>query len=351
MDLLKKNTLDHIWDVLCAVSVVGIWPRFIEPRLLFTTRKTVFIPNLPPGFEDLKVLHFSDLHVNKFLSTSFLARLKKKILNLSPDLILFSGDLLTYSLFCKEAMLTSFFKEIQPPLGIFAVLGNHDYSQYVSLDKHGQSVISPPPTHPVLQGLSRLFGRSSLKKQRLSTPIPFHFELLAFYERNNIKVLHNETTQIGRRGSLLNITGLGDIMAGHLQPHDAFKKWDVRYPGIVFAHSPDCFTHIRNYPGDLFLFGHTHGGGIFLPFCWKRITPLRDKSLRSGLHIKEGKTLFINRGLNATFPFRLFTPPQLACFTLKRGGLEHQSALVEKRLTESLQSIGLATSRVSSNEP
>lgn len=351
MDNSKKNILDWLWDILCVTSVVGIWPRFIEPNLLFTSRHTVFIPNLPPGLEGLTIVHLSDLHTNKFLSERFLGRIKKKILSLSPDLILFSGDLLTYAVLVKEDLLAKFFQDLHPPLGLFACLGNHDYQSYVSLDKNGNPVISPPPAHPVLQGLSRLFGSNSSKKEPSTSAMPLHKKLMAFYEKNGIQVLHNETIQIGRQGNILNLTGLGDIMAGNLRPHDAFKKWDIRYPGIVFAHSPDCYSHIRSYPGDLFLFGHTHGGGIFLPFCWQRITPLKDLSLRSGLHIRDGRTLFISRGLSATFPFRLFTPPQIGFFTLRRGGAMRHPALASELLTESMQNIGLATSRVSSNDP
>lgn len=351
MDHSKKNILDWFWDFLCLASVVGIWPRFIEPNLLFVSRHVISIPHLPPAFDGLKVLQLSDIHANKFLSPRFLNRIKKRIVSLSPDLILISGDLLTYSILLKEDLLSSFFRDLHPPLGIFACLGNHDYASYASFNKTGEPVVSEAPIHPVLQGLMRLFGKNSVKKERGAAPLPLHKSLVEFYEKNNIQLLHNDTIHLGRRGSFLNLTGLGDIMAGHLRPHDAFKQWDIRYPGIVFAHSPDCYAHLRNYPGDFYLFGHTHGGGIFLPLCWKRITPLRDKSLRSGLHMRDGRTLFISRGLSATFPFRLFTPPQIGFFTLRLGGPKRSSIYAEEQVRESLQAVGLAASRVASHEP
>lgn len=351
MDHSKKNALDWLWDILCVVSIVGIWPRFIEPNLLFVSRHSISIPNLAPALDGLKVLQLSDLHSNKFLSPRFLGRVKRKIESLSPDLILFSGDLLTYSTLFKEDLIASFFRDIHPPLGIFACLGNHDYDTYASLNKSGEPVVSEAPSHPVLQGLSRLFGNNSIKKERAIAPLPLHKDLLNFYEKNNVQVLHNETVQVGRRGALLNLTGLGDIMARHLRPHDAFKNWDIRYPGIVFAHSPDCYAHLRSYPGELFLFGHTHGGGIFLPFCWKRITPLRDTSLRCGLHHRDGRTLFVSRGLSATFPFRLFTPPQIGFFTLRLGGAAQRPVYAEEQIRESLQAVGFAASRVTTHEP
>ena len=51
-----------LWDVACAVSIVGIWPRFIEPNLLRVTRLTLPIRNLPSTLLGLRVVHFSDLH-------------------------------------------------------------------------------------------------------------------------------------------------------------------------------------------------------------------------------------------------------------------------------------------------
>lgn len=345
MDNSRKSFLDWVWDVLCAVSLVGIWPRFIEPRLLFTVQRDVFIPDLPPGLEGLKVVHFSDLHVNNLLLSSFLHKIAKKISALSPDLVLFSGDLLSYSILTREEELSSFFRKIASPLGTFACLGNHDYGTYVSLNESGVPIEGPPPNHAVLQGFARLFGHTSPDKRKALSPQKFHEGLLEFYQKNDVTLLHNETVQVGRRGHLINLTGLGDLIAGHLHPSDAFKNWNFRYPGIVFAHTPDCYPYLKNYPGNLFLFGHTHGGAIFLPFFWDKITPLINKIFRSGLFERDNRTLFVNRGTGSTFPFRLFAPPQIALFTLKKGGLQKAPLFFPQVLKETSPDISLATSR------
>ena len=151
----------------------------------------------------------------------------------------------------------------------------------------------------------------------LSPPLPMNEELLRFYSDHNVTLLDNETVHIGRDTHRFNLTGLGEITAGHLVPTTAYKGYDRRVPGIVFAHNPDAYSALSYFPGDLFLFGHTHGGQVNLPFLWERITPLNDTSLKSGLYLRDGRTIFVTRGVGATFPFRLFAPLSLCslnCF-------------------------------------
>ena len=269
----------------------------------------------------MKVLFLSDLHANQYSSAAFFARLQKTISRLSPDLILFSGDLLTYSRFPNKALAASLFDNLSAPFGIFACLGNHDYSDYTTLDSEGQAVAGSPNGHPLIQGIKRLFGAPRSERQRsVSDPLPYNQELLKFYADHYVTVLNNETVRIGHGNAAINLTGLGDLSAGHLSPSKAYQGYSPHLPGIVFAHSPDAYAYLTCFPGDLFLFGHTHGGQVNLPFLWKRITPIRDKSLRSGLYVRDNRSLFVSRGVGATFPFRLFAPPQVVLFELIRGG-------------------------------
>ncbi len=333
------------------MSIVGIYPRFIEPRLLFTSRHRLCFPNLPPSLDGMKVLFLSDLHINHYSSAHFLRRLRKTISRLCPDLILFSGDLLTYSRLPRPDLASEFFANLNPPFGIFACLGNHDYAEYSTLDTEGASVCGYPNGHPLLQGLKRLFGAPRSSRQHpLAAPLAFNKELLRFYADHHVTVLDNETVHIGQGTHRINLTGLGDITAGHLSPTTAFKGYDLRLPGIIFSHSPDAFSQLSYFPGDLFLFGHTHGGQVNLPFLWERITPLRDKSLKSGLYPREGRTVFVTRGVGTTFPFRLFAPPQIVLFQLMRGGMARAEAPAHSLFGTAPATPSFATHRIANHE-
>jgi predicted MPP superfamily phosphohydrolase len=151
-------------------------------------------------------------------------------------------------------------------------------------------------------------------------PLAEHQELRTLFEQSGFTVLHNDTVQIGKGRARLNITGLGDLMANQCIPHEAFAHYDPRYPSIVLSHNPDSFDLLEHYPGDLLLFGHTHGGQVNIPFMWKKITPIKNLAMKSGLISKNGRFLYINRGLGSTFPFRWFAPPEITRFTLVRSG-------------------------------
>ena len=318
---IKAPWYERLFDALCILSVVGLYPRFVEPNIVSVSRVSIPLPNLPLALDGMKIVLFSDLHVNKYSSPRFLNRLQKTISRLSPDLIVFAGDLLSYADLPRPDLAGQFFDSLTAPLGVFACLGNHDYTEYTTTDSSGNAVRGAANGHPIIQGLKRLFGapRSSLQSP-LTAPLCLNEELLRFYSDHNVSVLHNETVHVGTGAHRVNLTGLGDLTSGNLFPSKAYKGYDPRSPGIVFGHNPDSYSQLSYFPGDLFLFGHTHGGQVNLPFIWEKITPLIDKSLKNGLYQRDGRTLFVTRGVGATFPFRLFAPPQVALFTLHRGG-------------------------------
>jgi predicted MPP superfamily phosphohydrolase len=317
----KRSWLEWCFDGLCIASIVGMYPRYIEPRLLCVSRHRLALPLLPQPLNGMRVLFFSDLHTNHYSSPHFLARVRRTIDRLSPDLILFGGDVLTYSQLPTPDLAKSFFNGLSAPLGVFACLGNHDYAEYSTIDRDGIAVGGRPNgKNPILQGIKRVFGSSrSYWQHPLTTPLPFHDALLRLYAEHNITVLNNETVHIGHGSQCINLTGLGDITSGHLAPSKAFEGALPHVPGIVFSHNPDAYRSLSCFPGDLFLFGHTHGGQVNLPLLWQRITPIVDTSFRSGLYMRDDRTVFVTRGVGATFPFRLFAPPQLVLFELVRG--------------------------------
>ena len=345
---MQRSWADIFWDTICIASIIGIWPRFIEPQLLFVARHTVAIADLPQALDGMKILHFSDLHFCRYSSPSFIRRLQRKISSLSPDLILFSGDLLSYSQFNQKELAEELFSNISAPMGLFACLGNHDYNHYATLSPSGKISYGHSEEHTVVQGLRKIFGQPAVSgttdEKVILTP---NKELVEFYRAHHVTLLHNETTQVGPTGQSLNITGLGDTMANDCRPTDAFKKWNIQSPGIILAHNPEIFANIQNLPGDLYLFGHTHGGQVNIPFIRGQLLGTKHE-LHSGFYQKFDKTIFVSRGLGAPFPFRFLTPPNIALLTLVKGG-KARGRTPNRQLFSLPQEIPtLATSKTSS---
>lgn len=325
---LKTHSISHrLWDIFCFTSIVGIWPRFIEPKLIGTTSLNLPIHNLPSALNGFKILQFSDLHLNPEMSDHFLEKLIKKIDFLQPDLIVFTGDFLCYSRMIDPARLGALLKRFHAPYGCFAVLGNHDYDECVSINAKGEYDIIQPVSSSLGRAFSRLNETVHLTKTitERAKHVPMNKELLDLLEKTPFKLLHNASVTIhvnletAVQDAKLNLTGLGEFMLGKFDAEAAFKNFDKNYPGIVLLHNPDGMPHLKNYPGDVVLCGHTHGGQVNLPWMWKKFTLLENMQFKKGLKKINGKWMYINRGIGSVLPFRWFSRPEILLLTLEQS--------------------------------
>lgn len=314
-----KGLASAAWDLFCIASVIGIWPRFIEPRLLSTTCLTLSIPALPNALKGLKILQFSDLHWNSQMSPTYLSKLIQKVDELSPDIIVFTGDALCYGSLCDPEPLQDFLSLFEARYGCYAVLGNHDYQEYISVNSEGDYDIGSQTKSPITKGWKRFFTNIKLtgKMNPQLHSVPFQSQLLECYKNSPFELLHNESRFIKIKDSGLNICGLGEHMLGRCLPEEAFKNYDKNYPGIILLHNPDGLQKLVNCPGELILCGHTHGGQVNLPgFCHKFMY-LENPSFKRGLIKAHHKTIYVNRGIGSVMPFRWFSTPELLLITLK----------------------------------
>lgn len=317
---IKRQIDDFLGDAICAVSVLGIWPRFIEPRLLAVKSLQFPINDLPTGMEGLKILHFSDLHLQPQVPDAFLKKLSRKIETFQPDMIVFTGDFLCCSVLSDPKRLITFLSSLKAPLGCYAVLGNHDYDQFVSVDKQGNyDIISKNTSSFITKGLKRLMR--TIRPTGAVTPraaqVEMHQDLIHLLTKTPFQVLHNDTLTIPVKGTFLNVTGLGEHMLGQNNPEKAFRSYQSAYPGIVLAHNPDVTPHLQGYPGNLILCGHTHGAEINIPWLWRKFTLIENPELKRGLTKWGNKWVYTTRGVGAAEPFRLFSMPELLCLTLR----------------------------------
>lgn len=311
---------DKLWDLWCIASVIGIWPRFIEPNLLVTTRLTLPIINLPQALKGLKILQFSDLHFNPKFSDRLLEKLLKKIEKLAPDIVVFTGDFLCYSTLNGSERLKKFLNKIQAPYGCYAIFGNHDYERCVSVNEEGDyDLIDTKSSSMISKGFQRLFnpipptGQATPKAANLEE----HKELRYLLNETPFELLNNRTKTVKIRGSYLNICGVGEHMLGRCKPEEAFSEYNTNFPGIVLAHNPDCVPALKKHPGNIILCGHTHGAQVNLPWMWKKFIILENMQYKRGLFKIDDKWLYVNRGIGSVMPFRWFSVPEVLLLTLE----------------------------------
>jgi uncharacterized protein len=305
-------------DFLTTCSLVGIWPRFIEPRLLKTTTLRWELDRGAQHLAGLKIVHLTDLHFHEKISQKFLDKIVCRVSRLKPDLIVFTGDFLCYSRLEHPERLSAFLSRLKAPLGSFCTFGNHDYAQYVTLNRQGvYDLLAPPnPLTGVFRGVRTLLSSQKTQNQisEKVLSVPLHDTLCAVLRTTPFKLLENATVTLPIG---LNLSGLGDLALGRCRPKTAFAGYNPQFPGIILSHNPDSFPALLDFPGDWILSGHTHGEQIHIPWpklgrrISQKLARLENRAYTRGLFQVGDKKLYVNRGLGCHKPFRLLSPPEI----------------------------------------
>jgi predicted MPP superfamily phosphohydrolase len=315
--------MSFLVDLCATLSIVGIWPRFIEPHLLKTTHLTWTLPS-QNHLWGLKIVHISDLHFHAGIAQRFLDKIIQQVRSIRPDILVFTGDFLCYARLEAPEQLLSFLNALKAPLGCYCIFGNHDYAHYVSLNRMGIYDLIPPPSpiSGLLRGLRTLFSnpKASTNASEKAKATPLHEELCNLLRSTPFQLLENRTTTLPIG---LNITGLGDLGLGRCIPQKAFENYNKAFPGLILSHNPDSIPRLLDCPGDWILSGHTHGEQIHLPWPkWGRkltqkLTRIENKEYTRGLFSIRNKKVYVNRGLGSHKPFRFFSPPEICVINIK----------------------------------
>jgi len=259
-------------------------------------QQKIKLPNLPVSFNGFKIVQISDMHLGSWASEKPLEQAVEMINDMNPDLVLFTGDLVNYA--TKEAFrFEDTLKKLKSKFGVYAILGNHDYGDYVSW-----------PT-------------AEAKKENMQ-------ELYSLFKRLNWKLLNNanEIFEIDRgKLALLGVENwganprfpkYGNIDAAISGTEDA----DVR---ILMTHDPTHWDKVvipENYPVDLSLSGHTHGFQFGIEIPGIKWSPAQWMYKHwAGLYTDEqtGRHLYVNRGLGVIgYPGRIGILPEITQFQL-----------------------------------
>jgi predicted MPP superfamily phosphohydrolase len=271
----RARFLSYTATSLAAVPFVGMLYGMVKTAFDFTLRRQqVALANLPEGFEGLKIVQISDIHSGSFYSGESFERAVEMIMAEKPDVIFFTGDLVNDRSSEVEPFMKTW-QKLVAPLGVFSILGNHDYGDYVQWDS------------------------AEAKEANLDRLKVIHKEMGWDLLLNEHRVLERNGHTIGllgvenwggalrfpRKGDLHKAkAGMPEVPVTLLLSHDP-SHWEAQ----VQPDHPDI---------DLTFSGHTHGFqfGIDIPgFKWSPSQYVYKQW--AGLYTEKHQHIYVNRGL------------------------------------------------------
>ncbi|MBB3036303.1 hypothetical protein FHU29_000737 [Hoyosella altamirensis] len=244
----------------------------LNPRV---TTTVVDLEGLPAEFDGIRVAVVADLHVGPSLGAGFTQKVVDLINEQDPDLIVMTGDLIDGTVDKVGADIASL-AELEAPLGIFAVSGNHEY---YSDDVNAW---------------------------------------LDYWESLGITVLRNEHATISLGDEEIDIAGVHDYDAPEPDPADMAAALEGRDPTgfvMLLAHQPLHSGEAAERGVDFQISGHTHGGQIW-PFHYA-VQAVHDTAL-VGLDRVGATTLYTTSGAGAWGPpVRVGAPPEIPILELR----------------------------------
>jgi predicted MPP superfamily phosphohydrolase len=260
------------------LSGYGIWSA---ERLPLVTRRTLFFPDLPAGLDGITIAHLSDVHAGIHMEREKMEAIVAQTSALRPDLIVQTGDMIDIAVSYIPDYVRAF-RDLQAPLGVVTVLGNHD--RYTGEEA-------------VIRGV-RDAGQSFVQNgahvvERNGTPLA----LVGIDDPRNWRVDDPQDADVG--------------MALRRTPPGVFK--------ILLAHRPGAFDSAAPRGVPLTLAGHIHGGQIYLPVIGWSAGRLITKYVMG--HFQQGASqLYVSRGIGVVgVPIRVFVPPEIVLLELRRG--------------------------------
>jgi hypothetical protein len=247
---------------------VGIENQLYQPQLI---EYEVKLEGWPKEWSGLTIVQISDLHYGKFFPTEYYEPILRQIKKLKPDMFAFTGDLINSK---KDALaMKGLLKGFKAPLGVYAVLGNHDHSA----------------------------GAEALTRVLM---------------QDGIRVLDNEVVYYKRKGKTLAIMGAAELWYGN-QDRSAIlnSKADAK---LFLAHHPDHYFLGKRSRAHLQISGHTHGGQIRFPFLGPLIVPSNQgRKYAQGFYREKNTVLFVTNGIGCYPPLRTLCAPEIVKLVLK----------------------------------
>ncbi len=277
-----------------SMLMYGMWRNPYRYKIHHTTLP---VSGLPEAWEGLRIVQISDIHSGSFTLTEPVEHAIQMILDLKPDLVLFTGDLVNTQA-VEMAPFLSMFSRVRAPEGVFSILGNHDYGDY------------------------HRWPTAEAKQQNFQELVDTHAQL-------GWDLLQNEHRILNIRGEQLALVGVENYST-----HARFPKYGDLEKSLVgcehiplkilMSHDPSHWeAQVKGQHKDIFLTlsGHTHGMqfGVEIP-GWMKWSPIQYMYKQwAGLYQEAGQYLYVNRGLGFLgYPGRVGILPEITLLELTR---------------------------------
>jgi len=271
----------------------------------FKIRKAVIrLPRLPDSLDGLTIVQISDIHLGSWSSVSPLQKAVQLINELNPDIVFFTGDLVNFA--TNEALkFISTLKRIESKFGIYSILGNHDYGDYVQWPDD----LSRKKNMKEMIQLHKSLGWKLLRNEHITLK----------YDHGRIGIIGVENWSTSNR-----YKKYGDLTK-------ALKGYPVENDiTILLSHDPTHWeAEVSKYfpEVDVTFSGHTHGMqfGIEIPGLIKWSPAKYIYTYWAGLYVRNKNSqtpqyLYVNRGLgHIGYPGRIGILPEITVANLKKA--------------------------------
>jgi hypothetical protein len=273
--ILRRGLLLFVAILLALFAWAGWW----EPSSLVVVEQTLAVHPWHHEHAGLKIAVMSDLHVGApYRDLTQLKAVVSKTNTQKPDLIIILGDFVIEGVlggrFVPPEPIARELSELKAPLGVVAVLGNHDW----------------------------WFDGERVRRALTA---------------EGIKVLISQTQRITFNGQSFWLMGLDDLWTRGDHLKSTLAGITDNEPVIVLSHNPDIFPEMTSRV-TLTLAGHTHGGQVNLPLIGRPVVPSKfGQRFAYGLIEESGKKLFVTGGIGTSIvPLRFRVKPEIVILTL-----------------------------------
>lgn len=259
-------------------------------------KRIVYSPNLPKAFDGIRVAQISDIHTGSFFNKTAVEGGIDLLNAQKPDIAFFTGDLVNNrSEEAKEYL--NIFKRVTAPLGVYSVMGNHDYGDYTS------------------------WSSEAAKQKDIKNLHEMHRYM-------GYDLLLNENRTIKVDGEEIAILGCENWGAGRFSKYGDMSKTiagtEEKPYKLLLSHDPshwDAQIRQEYQDIDLMLAGHTHGMQFGVEIGNFRWSPVQYRYKQWADLYQEGEqSLYVNRGYGFIgYPGRIGILPEITILELKRS--------------------------------